>query len=147
MVSLAFFVPLFLYYFTHLHLGPRLWALPASDTVVLLLVLANAAGVVMLVAGLLSQGPAPFAGKPLEDPAGVHRITRHPVFMGTSLMAVAQCIANGYATDVAFFGGIAVFSLVSCRCQELRRLASGDPVYRRFHAATAFLPFTGSGAG
>ncbi len=59
----------------------------------LLLVLANAAGVVMLVAGLLSRGPAPFAGQTLEDPAVLHRITRHPVFMGTSLMAVGIAAA------------------------------------------------------
>ena len=69
-VSLAFFVPLFLFSFTHLQPGPQLWARPDSETVELLLVLANAAGVVMLVAGLLSRGPAPFAGQTLEDPAG-----------------------------------------------------------------------------
>ena len=145
-VALAFFVPLFFYYFTHLHRGPQLWAVPVAGAVELLLVLAIAAGVVMLVAGLMSQGPAPFAGKRLEEPVGVHRITRHPVFMGTSAMAVAHAVANGYATDVAFFGGIAAFSLVSCRLQELRKLAAGDAAYRRFYDATSFLPFTGPGA-
>ena len=66
-----------------------------GGAVELLLVLANATGVVMLVAGLLSQGPVPFAGKRLEEPVGVHRITRHPVFMCTSAMAIAHAVANG----------------------------------------------------
>ena len=94
-VALVFFVPLFYHYFTHRHLGPQLWAVPDSDAVVVLLSLANATGLVMPVAGLLNQGPAPFAGKSLEDPAGVHRITRHPVFMGTSVMALTHAIPNG----------------------------------------------------
>ena len=58
----------------------------------------------------------------------------------------AHAIPNGRATDVAFFGGIAVFALVGCRHQDLRKLAAGDPTYKRFHAATSFLPFTGRGA-
>ena len=145
-VALMFFVPLFYHYFTHRHLGPQLWAVPDADAVVAFLELANAIGLVMLVAGLLNRGPAPFAGKPLEEPTGVHRITRHPVFMGTSVMALAHSIPNGHATDVAFFGGIAVFALVSCRYQDLRKLAAGDPAFKRFHAATSFLPFAGRGA-
>ena len=145
-VALLFFVPLFYHYFTHRHLGPQLWAVPASGTVEWLLGLANAIGLVMLAAGLLNPGPASLAGKPCEEPTGVHRITRHPVFMGVSAMALAHAIPNGHASDVAFFGGIAVFSLVGCRHQDLRKLAAGDPAYERFHAATSFLPFTGRGA-
>ena len=144
-VALTFFAPLFYHYFTHRHLGPQLWAVPDSGAVEVLLGLANAAGLVMLVAGLLNPGPASLTGRPREEPAGVHRITRHPVFMGTSAMALAHAVANGHASDVAFFGGIAAFALASCRHQDLRKLA-GDPAFRRFHAATAFLPFTGRGA-
>ena len=146
LVALVFFVPLFHHYFSHRHLGAQLWTVPDSGAVTALLELANAVGVVMLVSGVLSRDPAPFAGKPLGEPSGVHRITRHPVFMGVSLMALAHAVANGYATDVAFFGGIAVFSLASCRHQDLRKLADDDPTYARFHAATTFLPFTGGGA-
>ena len=145
-VALVFFVPLFHHYFTHRHLGPQLWAVPDSGTVEVLLVFANATGLVMLVAGLWNQRLAPFKGKPREEPTGVYRITRHPVFMGTSVMALVHAIPNGYGSDVAFFGGIAVFSLVSCRYQDLRKLAAGDPAFRRFYAATSFLPFAGRGA-
>ena len=146
-VALLFFVPLFYHYFTHRHLGPQLWAVPASDTVEWLLGLANAIGLVLLVAGLLLKPvPGSVTGTPREQPTGAHRITRHPLFMGVSVMALAHAIPNGHATDVAFFSGTAVFSLVSCRLQDLRKLAAGDPAYERFHAATSFLPFTGRGA-
>ena len=146
LVALVFFVPLFHHYFTHRHLGPLLWAVPDSGAATALLELANAAGLVMLVSGLVSRGPAPFAGKPLAEPVGVYRITRHPVFMGVTLMALAHGVANGHASDVAFFGGLAVFALVSCRYQDLRKLAGGDAAFRRFHAATAFVPFARRGA-
>ena len=56
-------------------------------------------------------------------------------------MAVAHAVANGHATDVAFFGGIAVFALVSYRYQDHCKLA-GDPKFRRFDAAAVFVPFT-----
>ena len=120
--------------------------LPDSGPVGLALVLANAVGVVMLLAGILDPGPASFMGKPREEPTGVYRITRHPVFMGVTVMALAHTIANGHASDVAFFSGLAAFSLAGCWRQDLRKLAAGDPAYERFHAATAFLPFTRRGA-
>ena len=145
-VALTFAAPLFYYYFTHRHLGPQLWSVPDSDAVEVLLGLANAIGLVMLVAGLLKPGPASLFGTPREEPAGVYRITRHPVFMGTSAMALAHAVANGHASDVAFFGGLAAFALAGCRHQDMRKLAGGDPAYRWFYAATAFLPFTGRGA-
>ena len=69
LVALVFSVPLFHHYFTHRHLGPQLWAVPASDTVETLLVLANATGLVMLVAGLMDPGPASFAGAPRDEPS------------------------------------------------------------------------------
>ena len=132
-VALLFFVPLFYHYFTHRHLGPQLWAVPASGTVEWLLGLANAIGLVLLVAGLLLKPvPGSVTRTPREQPTGAHRITRHPLFMGVSVMALAHAIPNGHASDIAFFGGIAVFSLVSCRLQDLRKLAAGDPAYERF---------------
>ena len=146
LVALAFFVPLCWYYLTHRHVGPVLWDVPDSDVVEVLLHLVNAMGLVMLVAGLTNPGPASLTGKPRDEPTGVNRITRHPVFMGTSAMALAHAVPNGHASDVAFFGGIAVFALVSCRHQDLRKLAGGDPAFKRFHAATSFLPFAGRGA-
>ena len=142
-VALAFFAPLVYYYVTHRHAGPLLWSVPDSGAVEFVLVLANVIGFVMVVAGVMTPSPAAVNGAPLDEPSGVHRITRHAVFMGTGVWALAHVIANGYASDVAFFGGIVAFVLVGSWHQDLRKLAGGDPRFERFHKATAFLPFTG----
>ena len=100
----------------------------------------------LAVAGVMTPSPASITGAPIDEPRGVHRITRHAVFMGMGLWALAHAISTGYASDVAFFGGLVVFVLVGSRHQDRRKLAAGDAQFERFHAATAFIPFTGRGA-
>ena len=145
-VALVFFVPLVYYYLTHRHTGPLLWTVPENDAVRLLLGLANVVGVVMLVAGVMTPSPASVAGSPRDEPVGVQRITRHAVFMGMGIWALAHTIVSGYASDVAFYGGIVAFVIVGSWHQDRRKLADGDPQFRRFHEATTFVPFTGRGA-
>ena len=142
-VSLVLFAPLVYYYITHRHAGPLLWSVPDSGAVEFLLVLANVIGFVLLVAGVMAPSPASVAGVPRDEPGGVHRITRHPVFMGMGVWAFAHVISNGYASDVAFFGGLVVFVLLGSWHQDRRKLAGGDEQFARFHAATTFIPFTG----
>ena len=142
-VALVFFVPLLYYYFTHLHTGPLLWSVPDSDAVEFVLVFANVIGFVLVVAGVMTPSPASLTGAPSDQPTGVHRITRHAVFMGMGIWALSHLVANGYASDVAFFGGIVLFVLVGSWHQDQRKLAASDPQFERFHAATSFIPFTG----
>lgn len=142
-VALAFFVPLVYYYFTHRHAGPLLWSVPDSGAVEFLLVLANLMGFVLLVAGIMTPSPASVTGTPRDEPSGVQKITRHAVFMGMGIWALAHTISNGYASDIAFFGGIVAFVLIGSWHQDRRKLAGGDARFERFHAATAFIPFTG----
>jgi uncharacterized membrane protein len=52
-------------------------------------------------------------------------------------------VTNAAASDVAFFGGLAVFPLIGARHQDQRKLATGDAAFRAFHDATPFLIFTG----
>ena len=145
-VALVFFAPLLFYYFTHLHSGPLLWSVPDSGAIEFVLVLANVVGFVLAVAGVMTPSPASLTGTASDQPTGVHRITRHAVFMGTGIWALAHLVANGFASDVAFYGGIVLFVLVGSWHQDRRKLAGGDPQFERFHAATAFIPFTGRDA-
>jgi len=145
-VALVFFVPLVYYYFTHLHSGPLLWSVPVSGAIQFALVLANVIGFVLTVAGVMTMRPAAGGSAGGAEPRGVHRITRHAVFMGMGIWALAHLVANGFASDVAFYGGIVLFVLVGSWHQDQRKLAGGDPHFARFHAATPFLPFTGRGA-
>ena len=145
-VALVFFAPLVYYYFTHLHSGPLLWSVPATGAVEFVLVVANVVGFVLAVAGVMTPSPAAVGGAPVDEPTGAHRITRHAVFMGMGIWALAHLVANGFASDIAFFGGIILFVIVGSWHQDRRKLAAGDPRFERFHAATAFIPFTGRGA-
>ena len=145
-IALVFFVPLVYYYLTHRHAGPVLWSVPVTDAVEFVLVLANVVGFVLLVAGVMTPSPASVYGAPRDETGGVHRITRHAVFMGVGISALAHLVPNGFASDVAFFGGIVAFVLVGCWHQDRRKLAGGDPRFERFHAETAFLPFTSKDA-
>ena len=145
-VALVFFAPLLYYYFTHLHAGPLLWSAPDSGAVEFVLVIANVVGFVLTVAGVMTPSPASVGAGPVDEPRGVHRITRHAVFMGLGIWALAHLVANGFASDVAFYGGIVLFVLVGSWHQDRRKLAGGDLRFERFHAATAFIPFTGRGA-
>ena len=140
-IALIFFVPFVYYYVTHRHTGPLLWSVPVTGIVEFVLILANVVGAVLLVAGVMTPSPASVTGAPRDEAAGVHRITRHAVFMGMGIWALAHLVANGFASDVAFFGGIVLFVLAGSWHQDRRKLAGGDPAFQRFHAATSFLPF------
>ena len=145
-IALLFFVPFVYYYIAHRHAGPLLWSVPLTGPVEFLLVLANVVGTVLLVAGVMTPSPAAITGAARDEPGGVHLITRHAVFMGMGIWALAHLVANGFASDVAFFGGIVLFVLVGSWHQDRRKLAGGDPAFERFHAATPFIPFTSRGA-
>ena len=126
MIALVLFVPVVYYYFTHRHAGPLLWSVPVTNAVEFVLVLANVVGFVLLVAGVMTPSPASVTGAPRDEPGGVHRITRHAVFMGLGIWALAHLIPNGFASDVAFFAGIVAFVLVGSWHQDRRKLAGGD---------------------
>ena len=145
LTSFVFFMPLVYYYMTHRHAGPLLWTPPASEAAEIFLTLLNVAGCVLLVAGVMTPSPASITGAPRDNPTGAQQITRHPVFMGIGLWALAHVALNGYASDVAFFGGFVVFALAGSWHQDRRKLAGGDARFERFHAATPFVPFIGRG--
>ncbi len=142
LVALATFVPMVSLYFRNQHLGPHLWYLGHLPAVRWLAYLAMAVALVLMVGGLIQPSPAGIApGRP--EPRGVLRITRHPLFMGAGLFGLVHLlVANLNAAELAFFAGFPIFAVIGCRHQDLRKLASGDPAFVRFHAETAFLPFT-----
>ena len=145
-VALALFVPLCWVYFANRHVGALLWT-PFTGTALLWVayVLMGAAFVLM-VAGIMKPSPASFIGS-LEGAGahGVHRLTRHPLFMGVGIMGALHLLWNGFASDVAFFAGFPLFAVLGCAHQDRRKLARQGETYRAWHAQTAFLPFTGRG--
>lgn len=142
LISLAFLVPLCSVYFANKHSGPWLWVIEPGQALEWILDAGMGVAFVLLFSGVLRPSPASFLpGDP--TPGGIHRITRHPVHMALGIFGLLHLLPNGSTTDVAFFGGLALFALVGTLHQDRRKLASGDEEFRRFYEGTPFLPFTG----
>lgn len=142
LVALAIFVPLVWTYFGHKHAGPHLFYLGGVTGMRGLVYALMGVAFALLVAGTLRPSPASVApGRP--EPAGVLRVTRHPVLMGMGLFGLAHLLAASVnASELAFFAGFPLFTLIGARHQDARKLASGGEAFRRFHAETVFLPFS-----
>jgi len=148
-VALAIFVPLVSIYWGHKHQGAMLYPLVRATPWVWLQYLVMLDSMTLLVAGVTKASPAAMT-KPgaTPDPStmvvgGVQRITRHAVFMSVGLLGLAHLMVNPFATDVAFFGGMAVFAVAGSMHQDSRkRVTLGEP-YVRFTEETPLLPFGG----
>lgn len=147
LVAFASFVPLVWVYMGHRHQGALLWALPIGTAGLWVIYAGQAVAWTIAAAGMVSPSPATF-GLPEErrpsEPRGVHRITRHPLFMGLGLSGLLHLIVNGFATDVAFWAGFPLFAIVGCAHQDARKRTTQSG-YEEWIAATPFLPFTGAG--
>lgn len=144
LVALATFVPLVWVYMESRHAGPLLWGNPLGLISLWVFDVALAIGVGLMVAGFAQPSPASIAGPRAGSAHGVHRITRHAVFMGFGIVGALHLIPNGYASDVVFFGGLPLFVLIGCRHQDQRKRAGADPALQAWLDATPFLPFTGA---
>lgn len=142
LVAFACFVPLCWVYFTNLHAGGWLWAIPATGALRVALYAGLFLAFVLIAASLLRPSPAAVVPGDAR-PRGVYLLTRHPLMTGFTLAGLLHLVPNGAAADVAFFGGLALFPLLGAWHQDRRKLAAGDPAFRAFHAATPFLLFTG----
>jgi uncharacterized membrane protein len=142
LVAFATFVPLWWLYFASRHAGPHLFHLGALPGVRGLAYLLMGAALALLVAGIVRPSPASVTPA-APEPGGVQRITRHPVFMAFGVFGVAHLLAASVnLAELAFFAGFPVFAWIGSRHQDARKLATGGEAFRRFHAATPFLPFS-----
>lgn len=144
LIALAIFVPLVWAYFAGKHVGPWLWEPIGRGPVgVWLIYVPMGIAFTMLVAGLVKPSPASVAPG-AATASGIHLITRHPVIMAFGLFGLAHLLPNAAASDLVFFAGFAVFALIGCRHQDLRKLQTGPRGFAEFYAQTPFVPFTGS---
>lgn len=147
-VALGVFTALCWVYFANRHAGALLYAPLITSTASLwALYVAQAVAWLLVIAGSVSPSPVT-VGLPEERRAkvarGVHLITRHPLFMGVGLFGALHLLVMGFASDVAFWAGFPLFIAIGLAHQDRRKLATLGPDYRAWHAATPFLPFTGS---
>ena len=142
LISFATFVPLVWIYFSNKHMGPLLWAPTLGPLLRWGVYLGMAVAFVLLFAALITPSPASISAPDKVELRGIHRLTRHGLFMGLGLFGLLHLVVNGYATDVAFFAGFPIFAVLGSWHQDLRKCSSQEG-YREFCATTPFLPFTG----
>jgi len=145
LVAFAIFVPLVLVYAGNKHAGPLLWYVDPNLAIDIVTRIGNTIAVMLAVAGIFRPSPSGVTGMPTRRPRGVQRITRHPLFMGLVLWALMHLLVNGFASDVAFFGGFVVFGLLGSWHQDHRQKALPDGAYAKFCELSPFLPFTRGG--
>ena len=144
LIALATFVPIVWYYFAHKHAGPLLWALPIGTGLRWVLYAGMGLAFVLMACAFVQPSPQALGGDRSAPLTATQRITRHSLFMGLALFALIHLIPNGYASDVAFFGGMAAFSVVGSWHQDRRKLVLEAETYGPFAEQTPFIPFTGS---
>jgi uncharacterized membrane protein len=143
LVALAIFVPLIWLYFSRKHAGDLLWALPRGPLLTWTVYLGMGLAFVLLASAFLQPSPSGMAPASLT-PRGVQRITRHPLVMAFVVFALVHLLPNGWAADVAFFGGFAAFALAAAVHQDHRKVLTNSPAgYAAFVKETPFVPFTG----
>ena len=69
------------------------------------------------------------------------RITRHPLFIGLVFIGIGHTLLNGFATDVAFFGGLALYSVIGALSQDARKRVLEMERLASFYEQTSVLPF------
>jgi len=143
-IAFATFIPLVATYFAHKHGGAWLWQIPLTTPLLWLVYFGMTVAFTLLVASSIRRSPGSLVPGAAE-PRGAFRLARHPLFTAIALFGVVHLIPNGSATDVAFFGGFAVYSLAGAWHQDQRKLALDTPGYRAFYDATPLLPFTRPG--
>lgn len=89
------------------------------------------------------------------EPKGLTRITRHPLILPVVSWGYATSyLAGGRTTDFILFGGLAMYAIAGCACQDLRIINKEgsvgtvmrtskdvEPILQDFYRKTSFVPF------
>jgi uncharacterized membrane protein len=99
----------------------------------------------LVVCGATTRNPAAVrqesALRSTQDPAGILRVTRHPVMWGIALWAVVHLIARGDAASIIFFGTFALLALSGPALIDARKRRSLSVEWTRFADVTSNVPF------
>lgn len=125
----------------------ELWAPNAALILLPLIVMPFA--FVFLVAGLSTPSPTAVGGeaKMKAEPAGIFRVTRHPVLWAFLLWAVSHMAANADAAAWLFFGGIGLVALNGMFSIDRKLRARAPADWAGFARATSIIPFAAIAGG
>jgi uncharacterized membrane protein len=147
LVSFLTFVPLVRAYLSDRHAGELvlpLAAVPGVHTIALLLAWASFA---TAIGGLFQPSALSMLSGDVVEARGLGRITRHPLFMSLAVWSLAHLLVNGFATDLAFFGGFVAYGVLGCAHQDARKRDAEGARLAGYFAETSLLPFVAIAAG
>jgi uncharacterized membrane protein len=101
-------------------------------------------GVMLMVATFAGYARSPYAvlgDGVVRSPRGIERVTRHPFFVGVSLVALAHCLLATHLVGTIFAAGFAVLALAGAWHQDRKLTARRGRPFADYLAATSMLPF------
>ena len=143
LVAAITFTVLVHYYAVHRFEGAPGLALGAEPLVRWLLMAIIVTGMALIAAGLMAYPRLPMAvfNQRVPPPRGIERITRHPFFVGTAMLALAHALLASRLIGALFMGGFAVLTVAGAWHQDRKLLALRGRPYADYLAATSILPF------
>lgn len=102
-------------------------------------------GMILLVAAVTTRNPS-MAGMESEaeepNPAvGIMTVTRHPLFWGIALWALAHIPPNGDVASIYLFGALALLALAGMPMQDHRKARAMGAAWGPFAMRTSAIPF------
>lgn len=146
LISISSFSGALLYYNAHAEHGPRLDLVGSAHMPALAWSAASfmTIGWTFMITALAPQGysTSPYRrGAGIRPPKGLHRVTRHPFFVGVVLFAGGHVLVAHTLVGAIYFGTLALLALLGPLHQDRKLSASLGPEFRAFLATTSFIPF------
>ncbi|MCP3982963.1 MAG: hypothetical protein GY723_01160 [bacterium] len=117
--------------------------LTTSPIAVALAITAITLGFVLTGGSLAEYRNSPMAlvARPVVEPHGVARVTRHGFFAGIALIGLGHVLVVPTLASATFFGGLALHAIVGAWHQDQKLLRKLGVPYRAYLAETSGLPF------
>ena len=98
---------------------------------------------VLFVASLSQRNPTMVGSEaaPAQQPAGIQRVTRHPMLWSFALWAAVHVIGNGDSAAIVFFGTFLVTALVGMPSIDAKLARREPSQWQALAAATSIVPF------
>ncbi|MEQ8194643.1 MAG: NnrU family protein [Rhodospirillales bacterium] len=82
-----------------------------------------------------------------KKPAGIIKVTRHPVMWGIGLWGIAHMAANGDSASLIFFGALAFLALAGTLAIDRKKARTMGPGWPAFRDGSSNVPFAALLAG
>lgn len=139
LVALATFAAM-IWSYNRIGREPLLWTIGDGGWIAATLLMWFAS--ILLVGSFIKNPAFPGAPGPIGGPAGVFRITRHPMMWSFATWAIVHAAVVGTPKALILDGAILVLALVGAAAQDSKKREKMGEAWHEWTAQTAFVPFT-----